>query len=98
MPVYRGDEQIGWVTSGTMVPYYRAEGEGLETVITEDTGKRAIGLAYIASDVLEDDIVEVDIRGKRVRAAIPACHMRTDAPPFARPILYGVDLAGEKKR
>lgn len=93
MPVYRGDEQIGWVTSGTMVPYYRSEGEGLETVITDDTAKRAIGLCYIASDVLEDDIVEVDIRGKRIRAVVPACHMRTDAPPFARPIIYGVELA-----
>lgn len=97
MPVYRDGEQIGWVTSGTMVPYYRSEGEGLETVITEDTAKRAIGLAYIASDVLEDDIVEVDIRGKRVRAVVPACHLRTDAPPFARPILYGVELAGQEK-
>ncbi len=27
MPVYRGEKQVGWVTSGTMVPYYVAEGE-----------------------------------------------------------------------
>ena len=94
MPVYRGEEQIGWVTSGTMVPYYRAEGEGLETVITDETAKRAIGMCYIASDVLTDDIVEVDIRGRRIRAVIPECHMRTDAPPFARPIIYGTELAG----
>ena len=32
MAVYRGEKQVGWVTSGTMVPYYIAEGEGLETV------------------------------------------------------------------
>ena len=51
MPVYRGDRQIGWVTSGTMVPYYRAEGEGLQTVILDETAKRAIGLCYIDSDV-----------------------------------------------
>lgn len=88
MPVYRGDEMIGWVTSGTMVPYYRHEGEGLATKILDDTAKRAIGLAYLASDVLEDDVVEVDIRGKRLKAVIPPYHMRVDAPPFARPILY----------
>ena len=88
MPIYRGDEQIGWVTSGTMVPYYRAEGEGLQTVILDETAKRSIGMCYIASDVLEDDIVEVDIRGKRLKAVIPPYHMRVDAPPFARPILY----------
>ena len=92
MPVYRGDEQIGWVTSGTMVPYYVSEGEGLETVITDEVAKRAIGTCYIASDVLEDDIVEVDIRGKRLKAAIPARHMSVTAPPYARPLIYGTEL------
>ena len=93
MPIYRGDEQIGWVTSGTMVPYYRAEGEGLETVITDEIVKRAIGTCYISSDVLEDDVVEVDIRGKRMKAAIPARHMSVGAPPYARPLIYGHELA-----
>jgi len=93
MPVYRGEEQIGWVTSGTMVPYYKAEGEGLETVITDEIVKRAIGTCYIASDVLEDDIVEVDVRGKRLRAVIPDRHLDTMAPPYARPIIYGTELS-----
>ena len=91
MTVYRGDEAIGWVTSGTMVPYYRHEGDGLSTKILDATAKRAIGLAYLNSDVLEDEEVEVDIRGKRVKAVIPPYHLRVDAPPFARPILYGVE-------
>lgn len=91
MPVYRGGEQIGWVTSGTMVPYYRSEGEGLATRILDDTAKRAIGLCYIASDVLQDDVVEVDVRGRRLKAVIPPYHMRVDAPPFARPIIYKAD-------
>ena len=88
MPVYRGEEQIGWVTSGTMVPYFKTEGEGLETKILEEAGKRAIGFAYIASDVLINDEVEVDVRGKRLKAVVPACHLRSDAPPYARPIIY----------
>ncbi len=88
MPVYQGDKQVGWVTSGTMVPYYVAEGEGLQTVILEETAKRAIGMCYINSDILEDDTVEVDVRGRRLKAVIPPYHMRVDAPPFARPILY----------
>ena len=88
MPVYRGEKQVGWVTSGTMVPYYVAEGEGLQTVITDETAKRAIGLCYIDSDILTDDTVEVDIRGKRLKAVIPANHMSVSAPPFARPLLY----------
>ena len=93
MPIYRNDEQIGWVTSGTMVPYYRAEGEGLETVITDEVAKRAIGLCYIASDVLEDDIVEVDVRGRRLKAAIAVRHMSVTAPPYARPLIYGTELS-----
>lgn len=88
MAVYRGEKQVGWVTSGTMVPYYIAEGEGLETVITEETAKRAIGLCYVDSDVLTDDVVEVDIRGRRLKAVIPARHMSVGAPPYARPLLY----------
>lgn len=88
MAVYRGEKQVGWVTSGTMVPYYVAEGEGLETVITQETAKRAIGLCYVDSDVLTDDVVEVDIRGRRLKAVIPARHMSVGAPPYARPLLY----------
>ena len=88
MPVYRGDELIGYVTSGTMVPYYRHEGKGLDTVILDDTANRAIGLAYLSSDILEDDVVTVDVRGRRLKAVIPPYHMRVDAPPFARPIIY----------
>ncbi len=92
MPVYRGEEHIGWITSGTMVPYYRSEGEGLETVITDEVAKRAIGTCYVSADVLEDDVVEVDIRGKRLKAAIPARHMSVTAPPYARPLIYGTEL------
>ena len=88
MPVYRNGEQIGWVTSGTMVPYYLHEGQGLQTVILDQVGKRAIGMAYLSSDILEDDQVEVDIRGKRAKAVIPPYHLQATAPPFARPILY----------
>ena len=89
MEIYKGDKLVGWVTSGTMVPYFKTQGEGLSTVILEASGKRAIGLCYIDSDVLVDDTVEVDIRGKRLKAVIRARHMSVGAPPFARPLLYG---------
>ena len=73
MEIYQGDKLVGWVTSGTMVPYFKTQGEGLSTVI------------------LEDDTVEVDVRGKRLKAVIPARHMSVGAPPFARPLLYGAE-------
>ena len=89
-PVYdaRNGEELGYVTSGTMIPYFETEGTGIESVITEKTAKRSIGLAYLKSHVVTEFEVEVDIRGKRVPAVITACHMRQDAPPYTRPILY----------
>ena len=89
-PVYdaRTGEELGYVTSGTMIPYYETEGTGIETVITGKTARRSIGMAYMKSHVVTEFEIEVDIRGKRLPAVVTACHMRADAPPYARPILY----------
>ena len=96
MPVYDKGEPVGWVTSGTMVPYYRSENEGLESQFTDDIVKRAIGLCYIDSDILDNEAVEVDVRGRRLRAVIPERHLDNMAPPFARPIIYGTELAPQE--
>ncbi len=87
-PVYKDGKEVGYVTSGTMVPYYVSEGEGLETVITDEKALRPIGLALLDSDILFDDKVEVEIRGKLVNAVVPRCHMKNDAPPYSRIILH----------
>ena len=84
MDVYCGGDQVGWITSGTMVPYYNFDEAGN---ILETTGKRAIGFAYIDSTVTKEDSLEVDIRGKRVAAKAVGKHMRQDLPPYARPIV-----------
>ena len=80
MEVYRGDEHIGWVTSGTMVPFYEFDGEEP----TDKTGKRSIGFAYVKSDVAVGDTVQIDVRGKRLKAAVVQRHMRQDLPPYGR--------------
>ncbi|AKL96437.1 aminomethyltransferase GcvT [Clostridium aceticum] len=101
--VYKDGVEVGFVTSGTMAPYFKTEGQGLDTVIKEEKGMRSIGLALVNSDVLVNDEVEVEIRGKKAKAAIAPYHLRGDAPPFARPILYGfeeiykVDTASDYK-
>ena len=41
--VFRGDEHIGYVTSGTMVPYWKSEGVGIDSKLIDETGRRAIG-------------------------------------------------------
>ncbi len=89
MEVFKDGKQIGWVTSGTMVPYYIAEGEGLQSVITDETAKRSIGMCYIDNDVLVDEEVKVMVRDKEVDAVIVPYHIRSEAPPFTRPIIVG---------
>ncbi len=84
MDIYCGDEHIGWVTSGTMVPYYNFDEAGN---LLETTGKRAIGFAYIASNIGLGDTVEIDVRGKRLKAKVVEKHMRQDLPPYGRAII-----------
>jgi aminomethyltransferase len=89
-PVSRPDDGdfLGWVTSGTAVPYFGVEGDGLCSTQTDDHQLRSIALAYLDSRVLEDDEVQVDIRGKRVSGLVVPYHLRSDAPPCARAIVW----------
>ena len=80
MEIYSGDKLVGWVTSGTMVPYYVFEGDEP----TDATGKRSIGFAYIDADATD---ITVDVRGKRLKAQIVDRHMRQDLPPYGRAII-----------
>ena len=84
MDVYRDGVHVGWVTSGTMVPYYHFDENGN---ILETTGKRSIGFAYIDSSVSLDDIVEIDVRGKRLKAKVVFQHMDQKNPPYGRAII-----------
>ena len=88
MPIYHNGELAGWLTSGTMVPYFNMECEGDEVKQLQTTGKRAIGMAYINSDIPAGDLVEVDVRGKYLKAAIVTRHMRGDLPPYVLPIIH----------
>lgn len=95
-PVFRGDKPVGFVTSGTAVPKWKWEGEGLESRLVSEKETRAIGLALVDSDLRNGDEVEIESRGKRVAALIVPYHMRSEAPPFARTIQYD-HIFAEKK-
>ncbi|MBA7708382.1 Serine hydroxymethyltransferase [subsurface metagenome] len=71
-----------------MVPYWEVEGEGLSSEITDRRKRRAICLALVDSRLKENDQVSVDIRGKRVEALLVPYNLRSEAPPFSRPIIY----------
>ena len=86
--VYHGGARVGWVTSGTAVPYWGVEGEGLCSLQTQEHHLRSIALAFVDSPIVEDDEVEVDVRGKRVPGLVVPYHLRSDAPPCARAIVW----------
>ena len=85
--VFKDDKPVGYVTSGTMVPFWKFHGIGLDSQISDEKGMRAIGLALLDCRLVERDQVEIDIRGRRVKAIVVPYHLRSEAPPYARPIL-----------
>jgi aminomethyltransferase len=84
--VFHQEKPVGYVTSGTMVPYWLQTGTGINSRLTDETAMRAIGLALLDSTLCEGDKIEIEIRGKKVGAAIVPYHLRGEAPPFARAI------------
>ena len=65
--VFRGGEAAGWVTSGTAVPYWSVEGDGLRSSLADEQRLRSIALAYLDSRIVEDDAVDVQVRGGACR-------------------------------
>jgi aminomethyltransferase len=87
-PVSMGGKPVGFVTSGTMVPYWQSEGRGLATAQSDDRQMRAIGLALVDSNLVEGDEIEIEIRGKNIRAVVVPYLLRSEAPPYCWPIRY----------
>jgi aminomethyltransferase len=86
--VFSNEKHVGYVTSGTVVPYWKSQGVGLASQISEVRGRRGICLALLDSNLCEGDELDIDIRGKRTKAVIVPYHLRAEAPPFARAIPY----------
>jgi len=84
MDVYKNGEKAGWVTSGTMVPYWNFDENGNKL---ETTGKRSIGFACIEGAPAVGDEIAVDVRGKKLKAKVVAKHMIQNEPPFGKAVL-----------
>ena len=78
-----GDHHAGWVTSGTMVPYWKSDAEGRPS---DAKAMRPICLALLDSDLREGDCVQVDVRGRRADARVVAGHLRSQAT-YAQPVV-----------
>jgi aminomethyltransferase len=86
--VFRDSQHVGYVTSGTMVPYWQSEGVGLSSRQSDENSLRAIGLALLDSNLVDGDEIKIEIRGKRARAVIVPYHMRAEAPPLSWPVAH----------
>ena len=84
MEVYKDGEKAGWVTSGTMVPYWNFDENGNKL---ETTGKRSIGFACISGNPQVGDEIAVDVRGKKLKAKVVAKHMIQNEPPYGKAVL-----------
>ncbi len=93
--VFPNGDHVGYVTSGTMVPYWKSEADGLTAGLSEETGKRAIALALLDSNLQIEDEVQIEIRGKPVRAVIVPGFLRSEAPPYARAALHHAPAADQ---
>jgi aminomethyltransferase len=87
-PVTREGKAVGWVTSGTMVPYWKAAVSGIDGVPGGEHDLRSICLAYLDSDIAVGNAVTIDIRGKMVEAVVVLRHLQNGKPPYARPVIY----------
>lgn len=79
-PVLRSGEPSGWVTSGTMVPYWQPDAPGTHAL-------RPLALALVDSRVKNGDALEVEVRGNRLSARVVPRHLDSRVPPYARPVL-----------
>ncbi|MBN2553430.1 MAG: glycine cleavage system aminomethyltransferase GcvT [Spirochaetales bacterium] len=89
--VFVEDRCVGRVTSGTMAPYWIFEAEKSEGSPGEPTGRsdrRAIGMVLIDSSVAEQSEIEIDVRGRRLRALTVSHLLRTDGSAVVRPVLW----------
>jgi aminomethyltransferase len=93
--VFKGKKHVGYVTSGTMIPMWSVQGQGLDSAQTDQHQLRSICLGYIDSDIVEDERLAIEIRGKLVDAVVVRFHLRSEAPPYSRPILFDQQLPAE---
>lgn len=78
---------VGYVTSGTMVPYWHFSDNDIAAGPTDKSGKRAIGLALVDSRINEGDEIFINVREKQLAAMVVPYHLRSEMPPYARPIV-----------
>lgn len=68
--VYYQGQSVGWVTSGTMVPYWEYKIDGETVHFSDEHVQRAVGLCMIAPNVPVGSEIELEVRGRKLRAEV----------------------------
>ena len=74
--VFKDGREVGYVTSGTMVPYSLMDGETLFQKVTEESQKRSIGFCYVDSDVERNALPEGHGREPEEKHRLLLCGQR----------------------
>jgi aminomethyltransferase len=85
--VYIKERPIGEVTSGSMISYWKFDREGVASHLTDEKGKRSICLAYIDSEIQENQAVQVHARARILEGVVVRRYLSAEAPPYARTIM-----------
>ena len=94
--IFRGGGQhVGYVTSGTSVPYRPYPEKGANNERESKIKARPIALALIHSDIRTGDTLEIEIRNKQCDAVVVPHHMSSKGSTYVRAILYDQLKAGK---
>ncbi len=86
--VFDQDKCIGYITSGTMAPYWLVTGTPGDVTFSDETGMRAIGLALIDSKYKKGDKITIEVRNRKIPAAIVGIHAKVRKAPHVVPAVY----------
>ena len=85
--VYQGDIRLGSVTSGTVVPFWKFSDSGESSKITEQQDRRSIGLSLLNARTQIGTELEIEVRGRRLKAFVVRRHGSSKTPPYFRALI-----------
>jgi aminomethyltransferase len=81
--VEKDRKYVGYVTSGTVVPLWEDRVREPSDGVHKRT--RAIALAYLKSDLLPGEEIQIEVRGRGVLGMVVSRHLKTDGTPWIAP-------------
>ena len=84
--VWLENRKVGYITSGTIISYWKFDGEGVNMRIGEESERRAIALALVDSTLRAETDLNIQVRKRKIKGRIVRWHGRSEAPPYFRSI------------